>query len=645
MGVEMSHNYRNIILTLVVVLVLVTLQYSPTEASLDSNTLAENSCLKPLYRYWHPQRLKHFYTSSWQELGSGKDGWTYQGYVGYVASTSDCYAPDAVPLWRFWHPERMKHFYTANPDEAAAAEAIGFTEKQVVGYVLLSADGTYDTQNLYRYYKEATDDHFLTNDWEELGDGADGFALEGTVAYVFRNPTCLTPLYRYWHPIKRKHFYATDWNEMGYGSEGWIYEGVEKYVADTSNCFAPNAQPLWRLWHEGRQKHFYATDPDEKDSAIAQGFQLEGVLGYILLSDNSEYETRPLYRYYKSETDDHFCTTNNAEIQPGQDGWSYEGVLGYVFDSPDAPPPPPIARPITPSFPDAGCVPYFSQEDSRWKNHPLRGSCSNCQTIGDCGCTLTSAAMLFQYFGADLTPDTLSDCMGNKACPFYWAEGSQSCSSGTAAWTGKKNFSWQNLENELNQKNVPIILGMSRKNAEGKTFTHYVLVLSGSGDAATNYLIHDPGVLQGNSMSLKAYLNSNSNWKAHGLYPYQYTPGGTPPCQSTSGIDTTSTASSPHLTLETDDPIEIYRMTSITMTVHLNPSNVASEMLIWTDNVSNTTWQPFSEFVYLPVSEKVYVTFRDTSGNESEVSHDTLFPETSPSEYIPPLFLPLVVRN
>ena len=48
-------------------------------------------------------------------------------------------------------------------------------------------------------------------------------------------------------------------------------------------------------------------------------------------------------------------------------------------------------------------VPYFSQRDPRWIDHPLgtNGGCSaSCSTIGACGCTLTAAAMTFAYYGA-----------------------------------------------------------------------------------------------------------------------------------------------------------------------------------------------------------------------------------------------------
>lgn len=66
----------------------------------------------------------------------------------------------------------------------------------------------------------------------------------------------------------------------------------------------------------------------------------------------------------------------------------------------------------------------------------------------------------------------------------------------------------------------------------------------------------------------------------------------------------------------------IYTMTDITMTVeitaHSSISNV-TQMLIWSDSISNATWQPFTPFVWLPLSDFVYAQFQDGLGNTTDV--------------------------
>ena len=330
----------------------------------------------------------------------------------------------------------------------------------------------------------------------------------------------------------------------------------------------------------------------------------------------------------------------------------------FHFDQPlpDPPDPPPSCE-----------VPYFSQRDNRWRNHPLRtaGVCSSyCSTIGHCGCTLTSAAMLFNHYGSTRNPAQLSDCMGTKACPFYWYTGA-ACSQGQAQYSALYGFSWSRLEREVNRNERPVILGMYRyKN--GVKYTHWVLVIAGSGNRAANYTIHDPWPIHGAKMKLSAY----NNWYLNRLVVYN----GDPDCASMA-----STAAEPvafdfntqppvsdtvapqeerePLTVEEARALEsssvvtgsawLYRMTAQTMTVQLvaeSDDGPVTEMLLWTDGMTETTWQPFSTFAVLPRGEEIYVRFRDEAENVSaeaaETSHPPASPETAPFE----VYLPLVLR-
>ncbi len=147
-------------------------------------------------------------------------------------------------------------------------------------------------------------------------------------------------------------------------------------------------------------------------------------------------------------------------------------------------------------------APFFSQRDELWRTHPLRtaGICGGeCNTIGACGCTLTSAAMLFAYYGAAVTPATLSDCMGTSACPFYWSVGA-ACSDNKAQYVGQYPFDWSRLDQELNQNGRPVILGMHK--SSNASATHWVLVTGGSGSEPGNYITHDPWPLSGQNTSL-----------------------------------------------------------------------------------------------------------------------------------------------
>lgn len=52
---------------------------------------------------------------------------------------------------------------------------------------------------------------------------------------------------------------------------------------------------------------------------------------------------------------------------------------------------------------------YYSQVDSRWKNHVYTAIGDNSQTIGTSGCGPTSAAMIVSSIKGTITPDTLGD--------------------------------------------------------------------------------------------------------------------------------------------------------------------------------------------------------------------------------------------
>jgi len=330
----------------------------------------------------------------------------------------------------------------------------------------------------------------------------------------------------------------------------------------------------------------------------------------------------------------------------------------FHFDQPLSDPPDP---------PSSCEVPYFSQRDSRWRNHPLRtaGVCSSyCNTIGRCGCTLTSAAMLFNHYGSTRNPAQLSDCMGTRACPFYWYTGA-ACSQGQAQYVASYGFSWSRLEREVNRNERPVILGMYRyKN--GVKYTHWVLVIAGSGNRTSNYTIHDPWPIHGAKMKLSAY----NNWYLDRLVVYN----GDPDCASMASMAAEPLAFNFNIqppVSDTVDPQEeresltveearsleassvitgaawLYRMTDVTMTVQLiaeSNDGTVTEMLLWTDEMTETTWQPFSTFAVLPRGEEIYVRFQDdaenTSAEAAETSHPPASPETAPFE----VYLPAVLK-
>ena len=74
----------------------------------------------PVYRFWSPVLLSHFYTIDEAErdllLRAYPDVWTPEG-IAFYAFAEDSQPEDAVPVYRFWSPVLLSHFYTADEAE------------------------------------------------------------------------------------------------------------------------------------------------------------------------------------------------------------------------------------------------------------------------------------------------------------------------------------------------------------------------------------------------------------------------------------------------------------------------------------------------------------------------------------------------
>lgn len=318
-----------------------------------------------------------------------------------------------------------------------------------------------------------------------------------------------------------------------------------------------------------------------------------------------------------------------------QDVYAVCSSSGGLCDSIKTSPAQPVPPPQPP--PGGSCpVPHYWQQDPRWASNKL-GACGGvCSIIGNCGCALTSLAMTFKYYGADHDPGSLAACMGDHACPLYWGSSTiDSCSSGKVDFTASPGFSWAGLESELEKG--PVILQLNRVGG-----MHFVLAVSGSGNSAQGYLVNDPALKQGARVKLSAVLARRNYWPASmRLF------SGTPSCQAS--VNSEPVFTEPRTALAATQTITgamaMYRNTEITMTLELTAQSSVgnvTEMLIWTDSITNTTWQPFTPYVALPLSEQFFVRFRDDEGNVSAVVSQASDPASPPGLTF--LFLPVVLR-
>lgn len=297
-------------------------------------------------------------------------------------------------------------------------------------------------------------------------------------------------------------------------------------------------------------------------------------------------------------------------------------------------------------------VPYFSQRDARWAEHPLRttGECSPyCSKIGTCGCTLTSSAMLFNYYGADLKPPILSDCMDTRACPFSWSDGA-SCSQDRARWITGYRFSWTRLDQELNQNGRPVILGMYKR--DNPQATHWVLVVSGQGSSPNGYVVHDPWPLDGANTSLAVLTRQNYVFNRLAVYDGKATAGSlshktgaTEPVLASAVGSNESRYETPNQEADVKPSLRessvvtgtvmVYRVEETAVIIQLTAASVAgdvTEMKVWTDSNPESEWRPFETLTWLPwqPGDLVYARFRDEADNTSDDYSDSIAPAYSP---------------
>ncbi len=135
---------------------------------------------------------------------------------------------NALPFYRYYHPSLGRHFYTTNFNELGTGGQ-GFTYEGVAAFLRPNSSGG-GLQPLYRYHRPSTG-HFYTTNFNELGNGAQGYAYEGITGYVYSNNAAgRAPFYRYLNLGNGAYFYTTNFNELGTGNSVYRYEGVMGYV-------------------------------------------------------------------------------------------------------------------------------------------------------------------------------------------------------------------------------------------------------------------------------------------------------------------------------------------------------------------------------------------------------------------------------
>jgi uncharacterized protein YvpB len=139
------------------------------------------------------------------------------------------------------------------------------------------------------------------------------------------------------------------------------------------------------------------------------------------------------------------------------------------------------------------------------------------------GCAVTSAAMVFEYYGVNTDPPALNQCLGDSACPLYWGTAASRCSENKVTYVGSSGFSYGTIDQDL-AAGRPVIVYLTRWSN-----THVVVVTGGGGQTPGGYTINDPYHYSPLRLTLADY--TDNGWTLSGLRRYS----GTPSCSDPDG--------------------------------------------------------------------------------------------------------------
>ena len=133
--------------------------------------------------------------------------------------------------------------------------------------------------------------------------------------------------YRYYNSQTKKHFYTANFDELGNGANGFVLEGVAGIVFGRPDQ-APGLVPVYRFFNRDSGDHYYATRKYVPTENLP-GYTMENITCYIFRSRMPG--TMPLFEYYNARSADHFYTIDKTELGRGFDGFVLEGIIGFVY--------------------------------------------------------------------------------------------------------------------------------------------------------------------------------------------------------------------------------------------------------------------------------------------------------------------------
>jgi hypothetical protein len=138
---------------------------------------------------------------------------------------------------------------------------------------------------------------------------------------------CQIPLYRYYNARLQKHYFTIDFNEYGNGANGWAFEGVSCQVYPP-NFAAPDIAPVYRFFNSQTGDHYYTTGKFITRRDL-RGYHFESVA--FCVYRHPAPGLRPFLEYWNYGNGDHFYTVDKRELGRGFEGYEIDNTVGFVM--------------------------------------------------------------------------------------------------------------------------------------------------------------------------------------------------------------------------------------------------------------------------------------------------------------------------
>lgn len=180
-------------------------------------------------------------TYFWKIIAHFADGSTAESSKSFFHYYPDRQpAPAWIPLYRLYHSSDKDHFYCTTEAQRSQANAAGYVDERIEGYLSAKPFNDPDMVHIYRLYHGQKKAHYYTADGTEKDLAIiDGYDYEGIVGYAYgSSQPDLTPFYHLhkdFTPPNVDHFYTISYAER-YNAEhvfGFTYDGIVAY-------FSPN---------------------------------------------------------------------------------------------------------------------------------------------------------------------------------------------------------------------------------------------------------------------------------------------------------------------------------------------------------------------------------------------------------------------